>query len=94
MFAEGNAVAARYVFRGTHLGPFGEIPATGRTLAVAGILVAHFRSGTRPGGGSSKHSRGGSPVTIYEAFSVFDSGDMLRQLDATETAPPANATAN
>jgi hypothetical protein len=33
-------------------------------------------------------------VTIYEAFSVFDSGDMLRQLDATETAPPANATAN
>ena len=76
MFAEGNAVAARYVFRGTHLGPFGGIPATGRTLAVAGILVAHFRAGA-----------------IYEAFSVFDSGDMLRQLDATETAPPGDGAA-
>jgi steroid delta-isomerase-like uncharacterized protein len=68
MLAEGDAVAARYVFRGTHLGRFGDIEATGRTLSVTGILVAHFRAGT-----------------IYEAFSAFDSGDMLRQL----SEPPA-----
>lgn len=66
MLAEGNAVAARYVFRGTHLGPFGDVAATGRTLCVTGILVAHFRAGA-----------------IYEAFSAFDSGDMLRQLGVT-----------
>lgn len=71
MLAEGDAVAARYIFRGTHLGPFGEIAPTGRTLSVTGILVAHFRAGT-----------------IYEAFSAFDSGDMLRQLNATE--PPSS----
>lgn len=74
MLAEGDAVAARYVFRGTHLGRFGEMAATGRTLSVTGILVAHFRDGT-----------------IYEAFSAFDSGEMLRQLGATLRAdgPPA-----
>lgn len=69
MFAEGHAVAARYVFRGTHRGSFGEIAATGRTVSVTGILVAHFRAGT-----------------IYEAFSAFDSGDMVRQLDGTLAA--------
>ncbi len=67
MLADGDAVAARYVFRGTHLGPFGELPATGRKLSVTGILVAHFRAGA-----------------IYEAFSAFDTGDMLRQLDGSE----------
>jgi steroid delta-isomerase-like uncharacterized protein len=66
MLAEDEAVAARYVFRGTHLGPFGDVPATGRPMCVTGILVAHFRSGA-----------------ISEAFSAFDSGDMMRQLGAS-----------
>jgi len=67
MLAEGNSVAARYVFGGTHLGRFGAVEATGRTMSVPGILVAHFRDGL-----------------IHEAFSAFDSGDMLRQLGVGE----------
>ena len=67
MLAEGDSVAARYVFRGTHLGPFGDVAPTGNSMAVTGILVAHFRDGL-----------------IHEAFSAFDSGDMLRQLGAEE----------
>ena len=63
MVAEGDAVAARYVFRGTHLGSFGDLAPTGNAVTVDGILVAHFRSGE-----------------IRDAFSVFDSGDMMRQL--------------
>ncbi|MDQ6725082.1 MAG: ester cyclase [Actinomycetota bacterium] len=70
LLAEGGSAVARYVFRGTHLGPFGDLAATGRTMSVTGILVAHFRAGT-----------------IYEAFSEFDSGDMMRQL------VPASASA-
>jgi len=64
VFAAGNAVAARYVFRGTHRGPFGALAATGRAISITGILVAHFAEGL-----------------IYEAFSAFDSGEMMRQLD-------------
>lgn len=63
LLADGDAVAARYVFRGTHLGPFGELAATGRKIRITGILVAHFASGL-----------------IHEAFSAFDSGEMMRQL--------------
>lgn len=76
MLAEGHAVAARYVFRGTHLGRFGQVAATGRTMCVTGILVAHFRAGA-----------------IYEAFSAFDSGDMLRQLGAAEPPAPGEGPA-
>lgn len=61
--SDGDRVAARYTFRGTQLGPFGDIEPSGRKIAVTGILVAHFDDGQ-----------------IYEAFSEFDSGDMVRQL--------------
>lgn len=63
--SDGDAVAARYTFRGTQLGPFGDIEASGRTITITGILVAHFEAGQ-----------------IYEAFSEFDSGEMVRQLTA------------
>lgn len=64
LIGEGESVAARYQFEGTHLGAFGDLEATGRTMRVTGALVAHFRDGQ-----------------IYEAFSAFDSGDIIRQLE-------------
>lgn len=73
ILAEGESVAARYLFSGTQLGPFGDIAATGRPISVPGTLVAHFAAGE-----------------IYEAFSAFDSGEMLRQLQvpASGDQPP------
>lgn len=65
LVSEGDTVVARYTFRGTQLGPFGDIQASGRRIAIPGVLVAHFENGQ-----------------IYEAFSAFDSGEMVRQLAA------------
>lgn len=63
--SDGDTVVARYTFRGTQLGPFGDIGASGRKIVITGVLVAHFHHGQ-----------------IYEAFSEFDSGEMVRQLTA------------
>lgn len=45
MIAEGESVAVRWRFRGTHLGPYHEIPATGRDVEFAVVSVIHFRDG-------------------------------------------------
>ncbi|MBI5291407.1 MAG: ester cyclase [Chloroflexi bacterium] len=39
LIAEGDKVAWRWTFRGTHIGPFMGIPATGKTITLTGITI-------------------------------------------------------
>lgn len=45
MIAEGDTVAARLTFRGTHTGVFQGIAPTGRIVTIPGISVARFVDG-------------------------------------------------
>jgi len=45
MFGEGDRVAARLVFSGTHQGDFMGIPPTGKKIAVPAIDLARFENG-------------------------------------------------
>ena len=45
MIAEGDRVAARILFTGTHQGEFLGIPATGKSVAYTGIQYVTFRDG-------------------------------------------------
>lgn len=40
--AEGDKVVTRWRAQGTHLGDFGELPATGREIEVTGITIERF----------------------------------------------------
>lgn len=44
--AEGDKVATRFTFTGTHRGEFLGIPATGRAVSVWGIVIDVVRDGT------------------------------------------------
>ena len=43
--AEGDRVAIAWRMRGTHTGPLGPYPATGRRIDVPGMTVYYFRDG-------------------------------------------------
>jgi steroid delta-isomerase-like uncharacterized protein len=43
--AEGDKVVTRWRARGTHAGPLGELPATGRAFDVGGITIERFAGG-------------------------------------------------
>jgi predicted ester cyclase len=43
--AEGDRVAIRHTFAGTHNGPFGEIAATGNRATVSGMMMFHVAGG-------------------------------------------------
>jgi predicted ester cyclase len=43
--AEGNRVAGRVTWRGTHTGPFLGIPATGKAVTVAAMHILRFEEG-------------------------------------------------
>ncbi len=43
--AEGDIVATWYVMRGTHLGAFAGVPATGRKITLRGVNVQRIRGG-------------------------------------------------
>jgi predicted ester cyclase len=45
VIAEGDMVAGRYTFRGTHLGEFFGIPATGREITVANMQMGRVVDG-------------------------------------------------
>ncbi len=43
--AEGNKVMVRWNFRGTHLGTYLNVPATGRSIEMIGFAVYYFEDG-------------------------------------------------
>jgi steroid delta-isomerase-like uncharacterized protein len=43
--SEGDKVVARWTFSGTHSGPFGPIPATGKLISMDGITIYTLRDG-------------------------------------------------
>ena len=43
--AEGDIVATWFVMRGTHLGAFGGVPATGKKITLRGVNVQRIRDG-------------------------------------------------
>lgn len=43
--AEGDIVATWYVMRGTHLGAFARVPATGKTITLRAVNVQRIRDG-------------------------------------------------
>ncbi len=45
MIAEGDTVATRLTFRGTHTGAFQNIPATGKKVTVPALDMARFTNG-------------------------------------------------
>jgi len=44
-YAEGDTVISRYIMRGTHLGEFQGMPATGNKLETSGILIFRIKNG-------------------------------------------------
>jgi steroid delta-isomerase-like uncharacterized protein len=45
LLAEGDKVAVRWTARGTHTGPLGDIPATGKQVMMTGISVLSIAGG-------------------------------------------------
>jgi steroid delta-isomerase-like uncharacterized protein len=45
MVAEGEKVVTRFVWTGTHRGPFLGIPATGRSVEVKGVVIDRLEDG-------------------------------------------------
>ena len=45
LIAEGNQVAKRWTFRGTHRGEFNGIPATGKQVTMRGITLYRLEGG-------------------------------------------------
>jgi steroid delta-isomerase-like uncharacterized protein len=43
--AEGDRVVSRVTFHGTHTGPFGPAPPTGRTVEVTGCIIMRIADG-------------------------------------------------
>ncbi len=43
--AEADRVASRVTFRGTHTGPFGPVPPSGRTIEVTGTIILRIAEG-------------------------------------------------
>jgi predicted ester cyclase len=43
--AEGDIVATWFIMRGTHLGAFGGVPATGKPITLRGVNVQRIRNG-------------------------------------------------
>src|SRR5688572_17512463 len=41
----GNKVSFRWTAQGTHLGPVGDMPATGNALAIDGLIIDHLVDG-------------------------------------------------
>ena len=41
----GDIVATRWHGRGTHGGPFGPVPATGKAISLVGLILDHFVDG-------------------------------------------------
>ena len=45
MFVSGDKLAVTLIWRGTHTGPYGGVPATGKPVEVRDSAIWHFRDG-------------------------------------------------
>jgi predicted ester cyclase len=45
MFVSGDKLAVTLIWRGTHTGPYGGVPATGRPVEIRDTAIWHFRDG-------------------------------------------------
>jgi predicted ester cyclase len=45
LFVSGDKLAVTLIWRGTHTGPYGGVPATGKPVAVRDSAIWHFRDG-------------------------------------------------
>ncbi len=45
IISEGDLVISRYTFTGTHTGPLGDIPATGKHITVSGLVMQRIKDG-------------------------------------------------
>jgi len=45
MFVSENKLAVTLIWRGTHTGPYGGVPATGKPVEVRDTAIWHFRDG-------------------------------------------------
>jgi steroid delta-isomerase-like uncharacterized protein len=45
MFVSGDKLAVTLIWRGTHTGPYGGVPATGQPVEVRDTAIWHFRDG-------------------------------------------------
>ena len=45
LVAEGDTVAWHFTSRGTHLGPLGSLPPSGKAVVVTGTIVSRFENG-------------------------------------------------
>ena len=43
--SEGNFIVNRWLFEGTHLGPLGKIPPTGKRISVQGLDITRIENG-------------------------------------------------
>jgi steroid delta-isomerase-like uncharacterized protein len=75
MIAEGDNVAVRYTFTGTHLGPLADLPATGRAVSVPnGVLIFRVADGK-----------------VSEGHFIWDKYALLQQLGVLPSSAPAGA---
>jgi steroid delta-isomerase-like uncharacterized protein len=75
IFGEGDRVFSRVRMQGTHTGPFGEIPATGRSIDIRWTMNA-----CRVEDGK-----------IVEEWEICDMFDIFRQLGLVQAPAPATA---
>jgi len=45
MFVSGDKLAVTLIWRGTHTGPYGGVPATGKPVEVRDTAIWHFKDG-------------------------------------------------
>jgi len=68
MIAEGETVATRLTFRGTHTGDFMGIPATGKQVAVPALDMARYADGKLV-----EHWGGPDQMSLMQQLSVIPS---------------------
>jgi steroid delta-isomerase-like uncharacterized protein len=80
LIAEGDKVAKRWVFRGTHTGEFGGIPSTGKQVTMRGITLYRLADG--------------KVTELYWNYDVFGLLQQLGAIPAPGQQPqPAGASA-
>jgi steroid delta-isomerase-like uncharacterized protein len=78
LISEADQVVVRYTFTGTHRGPLGEIPATGKSVNVPnGVLIFRLADGQ-----------------VSEGYFTWNKYALLEQLGVLASTRPASAHAS